>query len=108
MSDKNDTTPELLLTVNLLDYESVKRAQEIIYSIELSIAPKPEGISVDELELSIRASNCLSSERILSIDQLCSCSEIELFKLQSIGKKTITEIKDALSSRGLKLRGRYE
>ena len=109
MTSKNDTPkPELLLTVNLLDYMSVKRAKEIIQSIEFSITPKLEGISVNELELTVRASNCLSFEGIDNISQLCSYTEDGLYALQNLGKKTIVEIKDALSKRGLKLKGRYE
>jgi DNA-directed RNA polymerase alpha subunit len=105
MSENNEAPKhELLLTVNLLDYESVKRAKDIIHSIELSIAPKPSGIPVDDLDLTIRASNCLSSERIYTIDQLCSYTEAQLYTLQNMGRKTVDEIKDALRERGLRLK----
>ena len=109
MSEKNNTPKaELLLTVNLLDYESVKQAKEIIKATELRIAPTLKGIPIDELDLTIRASNCLSFERIHTIEQLCSYTQNDLFALQNMGKKTITEIKDALRERGLRLKGQYE
>jgi DNA-directed RNA polymerase alpha subunit len=105
MSENNEAPKhELLLTVNLLDYESVKRAKDIIHSIELSIAPKPSGISIHELELTVRAGNCLSLYRIETIEQLCSYTEAQLYTLQNMGRKTVDEIKDALRERGLRLK----
>ena len=104
MADQNDTTkPELLLTVNMLSYESVSQAKALIDSIVLNLCPELEGVSVRELELTIRASNCLAFERIETIAQLCSYTEVELSLLPNIGKKTITEIKDVLQSKGLSL-----
>ena len=58
---------------------------------------------VDELELTVRSANCLKSESILYIGDLVILSEAELLKAPNLGKKSLNEIKDILSSRGLSL-----
>ncbi|MCG8568914.1 MAG: DNA-directed RNA polymerase subunit alpha [Spirochaetes bacterium] len=51
---------------------------------------------VDELELSVRASNCLRSENIRTIADLISRSEDDISKIKHFGKKSLTEIKEKL------------
>lgn len=51
---------------------------------------------VEELELSVRAGNCLRSENIRTIGELVSRSEEEVSKIQHFGKKSLTEIKEKL------------
>jgi DNA-directed RNA polymerase subunit alpha len=63
---------------------------------------------VDELELTVRSANCLKAERILYIGDLIQKSETELLKTPNLGKKSLTEIKDVLASRGLSLGVRLE
>ena len=105
MSDKDSTTkPELLLTVNLLDAESIGRAKEIIDAAVWGKTPKPEGIPINDLELTIRSSNCLRFENISTVEQLCSHSARELASLPNLGKKSLTEIKSVLESKGLSLK----
>ena len=57
--------------------------------------------SVTELDLSIRAANCLESEDIQSIGDLCGRSEEELLKLRNFGKTTLKEIRKRLVEIGL-------
>ncbi|MEN8219591.1 MAG: DNA-directed RNA polymerase subunit alpha [Pseudomonadota bacterium] len=59
--------------------------------------------SVDELELTVRSANCLKAEQILYIGDLIRKTEAELLKTPNLGKKSMTEIKEVLSSRGLSL-----
>ena len=59
--------------------------------------------SVDELELSVRSANCLKAENIYYIGDLVQRTEVELLKTPNLGKKSLTEIKDVLASRGLSL-----
>jgi len=63
---------------------------------------------VDELELTIRSANCLKAERILYLGDLVQCTEVALLKTPNLGKKSLTEIKDVLASRGLSLGMRLE
>ncbi len=58
---------------------------------------------VDELELTVRSANCLKAENIFYIGDLIQKSENELLKTPNLGKKSLTEIKDVLASRGLSL-----
>ena len=58
---------------------------------------------VDELELTVRSANCLKAEHILYIGDLVQRSEMELLKTPNLGKKSLTEIKDVLASKGLSL-----
>lgn len=58
---------------------------------------------VDDLELTVRSANCLKAENIFSIGDLVQKTEVELLKTPNLGKKSLTEIKDVLSARGLAL-----
>ena len=58
---------------------------------------------IDDLELTVRSANCLKAESILYIGDLVQRTEVELLKTPNLGKKSLTEIKDVLASRGLSL-----
>ena len=59
--------------------------------------------SVDELELSVRASNCLKTANIRTIADLVQRTESELLKTKNFGKKSLNEIKTILAEMGLAL-----
>ena len=63
---------------------------------------------VDDLELTVRSANCLKAEAIQYIGDLVQRAEVELLKTPNLGKKSLTEIKDVLASRGLSLGMRLE
>ena len=63
---------------------------------------------VDDLELTVRTANCLKAENIYYIGDLIQRTEVELLKTPNLGKKSLTEIKDILASRGLSLGMRLE
>jgi len=63
---------------------------------------------VDDLELTVRSANCLKAENILYIGDLIQRTEVELLKTPNLGKKSLTEIKDFLASRGLGLGSRLD
>ena len=63
---------------------------------------------VDDLELTVRSANCLKAENIYYIGDLIQRTEVELLKTPNLGKKSLTEIKDVLASRGLALGMRLE
>ena len=58
---------------------------------------------VDDLELTVRSANCLKAEDIYHIGDLIQRTEVELLKTPNLGKKSLTEIKDVLATRGLSL-----
>ena len=59
--------------------------------------------NVDELELSVRASNCLKTANIRTIADLVQKAEPELLKTKNFGKKSLNEIKTILGEMGLSL-----
>ena len=59
-------------------------------------------IPVDELELSVRSSNCLKNEHIVTIGELIQKSENEMLRCTNFGRRSLEEMK------GLRLRKDYE
>ena len=59
--------------------------------------------SVDELELSVRAANCLKNANIRLIGELVQKSEPEMLKTKNFGRKSLNEIKEVLGMMGLGL-----
>ena len=59
--------------------------------------------SVDELELSVRSSNCLRQAEIRTIGDLVQKTEAEMLKYRNFGRKSLKEIEDVLTTMGLSL-----
>lgn len=88
-----------------VDLESEKEARPAKQQDEVDpILLRP----VDDLELTVRSANCLKAENIYYIGDLIQRTEVELLKTPNLGKKSLTEIKDILASRGLSLGMRLE
>ena len=60
-------------------------------------------MSVNEIELSVRAANCLNNANITTVGQLALKTEQEMLKYRNFGKKSLNEIKEKLSTLGLTL-----
>lgn len=61
-------------------------------------------MSIEELELSVRSSNCLRRADIHTVEQLVSRTEEEMSKVRNLGKKSLNEIKKKLTEIGLSLK----
>lgn len=59
--------------------------------------------SIDMLELSVRAKNCLDSENVTTLRDLVQMSEPELLKVRNFGKTSLKEVKNKLTALGLTL-----
>ena len=59
--------------------------------------------TVDDLELTVRSANCLKAENIHYIGDLVQRNESDLLKAPNLGRKSLNEIKDILSVKGLSL-----
>ncbi|MEX5212620.1 MAG: DNA-directed RNA polymerase subunit alpha [Nitrospiraceae bacterium] len=59
--------------------------------------------NVSELELSVRAANCLKNANIKTIADLVQKTELEMLKTKNFGKKSLNEIKEILTEMGLGL-----
>ena len=105
--------------------EAIRRAatilqQQVSVFVDLESENEPEAVveedeidpillrPVDDLELTVRSANCLKAENIYYIGDLIRRTEVELLKTPNLGKKSLTEIKDVLDSRGLSLGMRLE
>ncbi len=105
--------------------EAIRRAatilqQQIAVFVDLQKDKAPEPVMereevdpillrpVDDLELTVRSANCLKAENIYYIGDLVQRTEVEFLKTPNLGKKSLTEIKDVLASKGLSLGMRLE
>ncbi|CAC9605436.1 DNA-directed RNA polymerase alpha subunit (EC 2.7.7.6) [uncultured Gammaproteobacteria bacterium] len=59
--------------------------------------------AVDELELTVRSANCLKAEQIYYIGDLIQKSEQDLLRTPNLGRKSLNEIKEVLTDKGLDL-----
>ena len=89
---------------NQIEFEAAPEAQ----SEENSELRKLLNMSVNEIELSVRAANCLNNANITSVGQLAMKSEAEMLKYRNFGKKSLNEIKDKLNELGLGLGMKFE
>jgi len=60
-------------------------------------------MSVNEIELSVRAANCLNNANITTVGELAQKTEMEMLKYRNFGKKSLNEIKSRLAELGLTL-----
>lgn len=59
---------------------------------------------IEELDLSVRAYNCLKRAAIHNLSDLTSMSETEMMKIRNLGKKSLKEVIDKIKDMGLKFR----
>ena len=65
-------------------------------------------MSVNEIELSVRAANCLNNANIATVGELAQKTEADMLKYRNFGKKSLTEIKEKLVSLGLSLGYKFD
>ena len=87
--------------VSKQDVEFESESKEI--SEEQNRLRKLLNMSVNEIELSVRAANCLNNANITTVGELAMKSEQEMLKYRNFGKKSLNEIKDKLEELGLSL-----
>ncbi len=84
---------------NAVEFEETETKQDD----EKAKLKKQLNMSVNEIELSVRAANCLNNANITSVGQLAMKTEAEMLKYRNFGKKSLNEIKEKLASLGLSL-----
>src|SRR5689334_13281966 len=89
---------------NAVEFEEVVDKQDE----EKTKLKKLLNMSVNEIELSVRAANCLNNANITTVGQLAMKSEQEMLKYRNFGKKSLNEIKDKLAALGLGLGMTFE
>ena len=89
---------------NAVEFDETPQAQ----SQENQKMKKLLNMSVNEIELSVRAANCLNNANITTVGQLAEKSESEMLKYRNFGKKSLNEIKDKLTQLSLSLGMKFE
>ncbi len=89
---------------NAVEFEEAESKQDD----EKAKLKKLLNMSVNEIELSVRAANCLNNANITTVGQLAMKTEQEMLKYRNFGKKSLNEIKDKLQALGLSLGMNFE
>lgn len=84
---------------DLIEFE----ASEKQIDVEKEELRKKLNISVNEIELSVRAANCLNNANITTVGELAQKTEAEMLKYRNFGKKSLNEIKQKILDMGLSL-----
>ena len=95
------------------DDSAITRSAPVGVAAQASAVPEASGDTtqinrfllkkVDELELSVRSANCLKNDNIIYIGDLVQKTEAEMLRTPNFGRKSLNEIKEVLSSMGLRL-----
>ena len=88
---------QLSIFTNLTRVQEQQKEEEEVLIDPIMLRP------VDELELTVRSANCLKAENANYIGDLVQKTENELLRTPNLGKKSLNEIKEILSSHGLSL-----
>ncbi|MBC8227771.1 MAG: DNA-directed RNA polymerase subunit alpha [Gammaproteobacteria bacterium] len=88
---------QLSIFVDLTRVQEQQKVEDEITIDPIMLRP------VDELELTVRSANCLKAENANYIGDLVQKTELELLRTPNLGKKSLNEIKETLSSHGLSL-----
>jgi DNA-directed RNA polymerase subunit alpha len=108
----NSINPEYALsTAAKILQEQISVFINFPHMVENKLVKKAKKVSVNknlfrkivELELSVRASNCLNNAKIYRVIELVQKTEIEMLKTKNFGRKTLKEIKNTLARIGLSL-----
>jgi DNA-directed RNA polymerase subunit alpha len=83
--------------------EPIEQEEEVVVNEEIAKMRERLDRSVEELELSVRSSNCLRQADIKTIGDLVQKSEAEMLKYRNFGRKSLKEIQDVLTDMGLGL-----
>lgn len=83
---------------NAVEFEEAREQRDD----EQSRMKKLLGMSVNEIELSVRAANCLNNANITTVGQLVTKTEVEMLKYRNFGRKSLNEIKDKVEELGKK------
>src|SRR6266480_1147996 len=89
---------------NAVEFEEAETKQDD----EKAKLKKLLNMSVNEIELSVRAANCLNNANITTVGQLAQKTEAEMLKYRNFGKKSLNEIKDKLQQLGLSLGMKFD
>lgn len=91
-----------------IDYGQISRIDEERKALRAAIPEEQYNMPVEELNLSVRAMNCLSRTGIATVGELISRGKKELLSLRNFGQKSIQELEERLEGIGLSLSPKVE
>jgi len=91
----------LSLFVNLSEENGDK---QILIDSNATITDKVLGMTIEELDMSVRSFNCLKRAGINTVEDLVNKTEDEMIKVRNLGKKSLDEVRAKLHSLGLNFR----
>lgn len=86
-----------------LDLTDASGNIEIMVEKEEDEKERIREMSIEELELSVRSSNCLRRANIDTVEKLTQKTEEDMIKVRNLGRKSLNEIKHKLAEMGLSL-----
>ena len=90
-----------------LDAEMARIAADIFKEEDIKVTEKFVDQAIEDLDLSIRSTNCLKRQGIDTLQALTQVTEEEMTKFRNLGKKSLKEIQDKLAQLGLSLKKSY-
>lgn len=94
---------QLQIFINFDENKAQPKTQEVVYTEGNSRVNENLLRKVDELELSVRSTNCLENADIKYIGELVQRSENEMLRTKNFGRKSLNEIKEILTEMGFSL-----
>lgn len=81
--------------------DELVKESDIMSESRQETANKYQNMTIEDLELSVRSYNCLKRAGIQNVDELTQKTEEEMIKVRNLGKKSLKEVKEVLTSYGL-------
>jgi len=91
----------MIITDENISLDSRREEKETIVDEETLLVRKVLNTPLEDLELSVRAFNCLKAAKINSLSELVQYTQEELMKFRNFGQKSLSEIEQVLHERGL-------
>jgi DNA-directed RNA polymerase subunit alpha len=91
----------MIITDENISLDTKREEKEIVVDEETLQLRKVLNTPLEDLELSVRAFNCLKAAKINSLSELVQYTQEELMKFRNFGQKSLSEIEQVLHERGL-------
>jgi DNA-directed RNA polymerase subunit alpha len=91
----------MIITDENIDLDTKREVKETVIDEETLQLRKTLHTPLEDLELSVRAFNCLKAAKINSLSELVQYTQEELMKFRNFGQKSLSEIEQVLGERGL-------
>ena len=91
----------MLITDENITFNDASRKEDAIVDEHILHMRKLLKTSLDDLDLSVRAYNCLKAAKINTLGEMVKYDTHELLKFRNFGKKSLVEIEELLSTKGL-------